>query len=132
MVIDTSAVVAILFREPEQKHFIQLIHDAELRLMSAASVLETGTVVEASFGEIAGRDFDLFLSEAEVNVVSVDREQVEIARSAWRKYGKGRHRAALNFGDCLVYALAKVSGEPILAKGNDFPLTDIQLCTPGS
>jgi len=130
MVIDTSAVVAILFREPQQKYFIQLIHDAELRLMSAASVLETSTVVEASFGEIGGRDFDLFLSEAEVNVVSVDREQVEIARSAWRKYGKGRHRAALNFGDCFVYALAKTTGEPILAKGNDFALTDIQMCTP--
>ena len=130
MVIDTSALVAILFREPEQKHFIQLIQGAELRLMSAASVLETSTVVEASFGEIAGRDLDLFQREAEVNVVSVDREQVEAARMAWRRYGKGRHRAALNFGDCFVYALAKTTGEPILAKGNDFAQTDIQICMP--
>ncbi len=132
MVIDTSAMVAILFREPEQRCFVELIHNAETRLMSAASVLETSLVVEASFGEAAGRDLDLFLVDAEIEVVGVDREQVEAARSAWRRYGKGRHRAALNFGDCFAYALAKVTGEPILAKGNNFPLTDIRVCTQDS
>ena len=128
MIIDTSAVVAILFGEPEQRRFAELIHDREPRLMSAASVLETSLVVEASFGESAGRDFDLFLVEAEIEIVDVDREQIDAARSGWRRYGKGRHPAALNFGDCLVYGLAKVTGEPLLAKGKDFRLTDIPMC----
>jgi ribonuclease VapC len=128
MVIDTSALVAILFAEPEQKRFAELIQDADIRMMSAASVLETSTVVEASFGEAAGREFDLFLIDAEITVIDVDREQVEAARLAWRKFGKGRHPAALNFGDCFVYALTKISGEPLLAKGNDFARTDLLMC----
>jgi ribonuclease VapC len=128
MVIDTSAMVAILFGEPEQRRFVELIHDTESRLMSAASVLETSLVVEGSFGQSAGSDLDLFLIDAEIEIVPVDREQIDTARSAWRRYGKGRHRAALNFGDCFVYALAKITGEPILAKGNDFTLTDIPMC----
>lgn len=128
MVIDTSAMVAILFAEPEQKRFVELIHASESRLISAASVLETSLVVEGSFGESAGRDLDLFLIDAEIEIVDVDREQIDAARSAWRRYGKGRHPAALNFGDCFVYALAKINGEPILATGNDFIRTDIPLC----
>ena len=128
MVIDTSAVVAILLDEPEHDSFAKLIADADVRMMSAASVLETGMVLESRHGEAAGREFDLFLAQTQIDVVSVDREQVEAARTAWRKYSKRRHRAALNFGDCFVYALAKTTGEAILAKGNDFPLTDIELC----
>ncbi len=96
--------------------------------MSSASVLETSMVVEASFGASAGRDLDVFLIDAEIKIVDVDRQQIEAARSAWRRYGKGRHHAALNFGDCFVYALAKINGEPILAKGNDFTRTDIPMC----
>jgi ribonuclease VapC len=129
MVIDSSAMIAILYAEPEQRRFVELIHNSETRLMSAASVLETSMVVEASFGASAGRELDVFLTDAEIKVVDVDRQQIETARSAWRRYGKGRHRAALNFGDCFVYALAKINGEPILAKGNDFSLTDIPMCT---
>jgi ribonuclease VapC len=128
MVIDTSALVAIFLAEPERKRFLDLIVEGGTRLISAANALETGIVLEAKRGEAAGREFDLFLVRANLLVVPVDGEQVEIARSAWRKYGKGRHSAALNFGDCFAYALAKSSGEPLLAKGTDFSLTDIEIC----
>ena len=128
MVIDSSAVIAILRKEPEHLDFANLIAGAATRIMSAATVLETGMLLEARRGEPAGREFDFFLMEAKIDVASVDREQAEAARKAWRKYGKGRHPAALNFGDCFVYALAKITGEPVLAKGNDFPLTDIPIC----
>lgn len=128
MVIDTSAVLAIFLAEPERKHFLDLIIQSSKRMISAASVLESGMVLESKRGESAGREFDLFLVRANLEVVSVDAEQIEIARSAWRSFGKGRHPAGLNFGDCFTYALAKESGEPVLAKGRDFVLTDIDLC----
>jgi ribonuclease VapC len=128
MVIDTSALLAIFLAEPERKPFLDLILQAETRLISAANALETGIVLEARRGESAGSEFDLFLIRANLQIVPVDGEQVEIARSAWRKYGKGRHPASLNFGDCFAYALAKFSGEPLLAKGTDFTLTDLQVC----
>jgi ribonuclease VapC len=128
MVIDTSALLAIFLAEPERKPFLERITQAETRLLSAANAVETGILLEARRGEGAGREFDLFLSRAKLDVVSVDFEQVEIARAAWRKYGKGRHPAGLNFGDCFAYALAKISGEPLLAKGSDFARTDIEMC----
>jgi ribonuclease VapC len=131
MVINTSALVAIFLAEPERKRFLELIVDAGTRLISAANALETGIVLEARRGEAAGREFDLFVVRANLQVVPVDGEQVEIARAAWRKYGKGRHPAALNFGDCFAYALAKSSGEPLLAKGTDFALTDVEVCSAG-
>lgn len=125
MVIDTSALAAVFFGEPERQRFLAAIASASTRLISAATVLEAGMVIEARQGDAAGREFDLFMIRASIQVVPVDSEQTEIARSAWRKYGKGRHRAGLNFGDCFSYALAKVTGESILAKGTDFSLTDI-------
>jgi ribonuclease VapC len=128
VVIDTSALLAIFLAEPERKPFLDSIFQAETRMISAASVLETGIVLESRRGESAGREFDLFLVRANLQIVSLDSEQVEIARSAWRKYGKGRHPAGLNFGDCFAYALAKFTGEPLLAKGNDFAATDIEVC----
>jgi ribonuclease VapC len=128
MVIDTSALLAIFLAEPERKAFLDSVFQAETRMISAASVLETGIVLEARRGESAGREFDLFLVRTNLQIVSVDSEQIEIARSAWRKYGKGRHPAGLNFGDCFAYALAKVTGEPLLAKGDDFPATDLEVC----
>ncbi len=128
MVIDTSAVLAIFLGEPERKQFLDAILEAARRQISAASVLETGIVLESKRGESAGREFDLFIVRANLEVVGVDAEQIEIARSAWRSFGKGRHPAALNFGDCFTYALAKSSGEPLLAKGRDFALTDMELC----
>jgi ribonuclease VapC len=128
MVIDTSALLAIFLAEPERKPFLDSILQSETRMISAANVLETGIVLEARRGESAGREFDLFLVRANLQIVPVDSEQAEIARSAWRKYGKGRHPAALNVGDCFAYALAKSSGEPLLAKGTDFVATDIDVC----
>ena len=128
MVIDTSAVVAIFFGEPERQAFLDAITASGNRLVSAASVLEAGIVIESRQGEAAGREFDLFVVRANLEIVPVDADQADIARSAWRKYGKGHHPAALNFGDCFAYALAKTSGEPILAKGGDFALTDIAVC----
>jgi ribonuclease VapC len=127
MVIDTSALVAIFLGEPERKSFLDAILESGRRSVSAANVLETGIVLEAKRGEAAGREFDLFVVRAGLRVVPVDDEQVEVARSAWRSFGKGRHPAGLNFGDCFAYALAKSSGEPLLAKGEDFLLTDIEL-----
>jgi len=127
MVVDTSAVLAIFFSEPERRQFLDNIIQSQTRLISAASVLETGIVLEARKGEAAGREFDLFVVRANLKIVPVDAEQADLARSAWRKYGKGRHPAALNFGDCFSYALAKSSGEPLLAKGTDFALTDIEV-----
>jgi ribonuclease VapC len=128
MVIDTSALLAIFLAEPERKRFLDSIFQDETRMISAANVLETGIVLEARRGESAGREFDLFLIRANLQIVPVDGEQIEIARSAWRKYGKGRHPASLNFGDCFAYALAQFSGEPLLAKGTDFAATDVEVC----
>jgi ribonuclease VapC len=128
MVIDTSALLAIFLAEPERNQFLDLILGSDTLMISAANALETGIVLEAKRGEAAGREFDLFVVRAKLAVVPVDSDQIEIARSAWRRYGKGRHTAGLNFGDCFAYALAKSSGEALLAKGNDFPQTDIELC----
>jgi len=130
MVIDTSAFVAIFLGEPERQLLLAAILNAENRSVSAANVLEAGIVLEAKRGEAAGREFDLFLVRTGVHIVPVDEDQVEIARSAWRNFGKGRHRAGLNFGDCFAYALAKSSGDTLLAKGEDFRLTDVELCPP--
>lgn len=127
VVIDTSAMLAVLLGEPERTHFLKLISEAGVRLLSAANVLETAIVVESRRGEAAGREFDLFLHRTKIEIVAVDAEQVSIARYAWRKFGKGRHPAALNFGDCFAYALTKASSEPLLAKGGDFSQTDLPL-----
>jgi ribonuclease VapC len=125
MVIDSSALVAIVFNEPEAAEFRAKVARDDVRLVSAASVLEASMVVEGRRGEQAGRNLDQALLEGRMQVVPVTMEQIEAAREAFRKYGRGRHKAGLNFGDCFSYALAKVSGEPLLYKGNDFALTDI-------
>lgn len=127
MVIDSSALVAIFFAEPERDQYLLAITSTPTRLISAATVLETGIVIESRQGEAPGREFDLFLVKANLQIVPVDAEQVDLARSAWRKYGKGRHVAGLNFGDCFSYALAKATGEPLLAKGTDFAATDLAI-----
>jgi ribonuclease VapC len=125
MVIDTSALAAIFFHEPERAAFRNAIVAASSRLISAATVLEAGMVIEGRRGGGAGREFDLFIVRAQIQIVPIDAELADLARSAWRKYGKGRHPAGLNFGDCFSYALAKSSGEPLLAKGGDFARTDV-------
>ena len=127
MVIDTSALLAILLGEPERGAFLKLLSESETRLLSAANALETAIVVETRRGVAAGGELDLFLQRTKIEIVAVDVEQVAIARLAWRKFGKGRHPAGLNFGDCFAYALAKMSSEPLLAKGTDFRQTDLRL-----
>ncbi|WP_431324829.1 type II toxin-antitoxin system VapC family toxin [Rhizobium sp. YTU87027] len=126
MVIDTSAVVAIAFGEPEAEAFEAKIVDAPRRFMTAASVLELAIVIEARMGEAGAAELDLWLHKAGVEIVSVDTDQIAIARRAWRAFGKGRHPAGLNYGDCFSYALAKTRGEPLLFKGDDFSRTDIE------
>jgi ribonuclease VapC len=125
VVIDTSALLAILLDEPERGQFLQLLSGSETRLLSAANALETAIVVESRRGEAAGRELDLFLHRTKIEIVAVDAEQYSIARFAWRKFGKGRHPAALNFGDCFAYALTKTASEPLLAKSEDFRRTDL-------
>lgn len=127
MVIDTSALAAIFFGESERPAFVRALFAARVRLISAATLFESGLVIESRQGDAASREFDLFVIRAGLEVVPVDAEQAELARAAWRRFGKGRHPAALNFGDCFSYALAKSTGEPLLAKGRDFSLTDIKI-----
>ncbi len=130
MVVDSSALLAILFDEPERRGFNERIEADPQRLISAANLLETAIVLESRSGEIGGRELDLFLHRARFETVPVDENQVAIARAAFRKYGKGRHPASLNFGDCFAYAAAKATGEPLLFKGSDFQETDIIAAAP--
>lgn len=126
MVIDTSALCAVLFNEPERSEIIDKIVAAPRRVISSGTALEAAVVVEARLGEAGGRELDLLLHRAKVDVVAVDEEQVELARTGWRRFGKGRHRAGLNFGDLFAYALSRARGEPLLFKGNDFSRTDVE------
>ena len=130
MVLDSSVLVAILLGEPEAALFAATIEAASPRLLSAASLLEASIVIETRKGEAAAQELDLLIYRAEIEVVPVDHNQAEIAREAWRRFGKGRHPAGLNYGDCFTYALAKVTGAPLLFKGADFNRTDIPLVVP--
>jgi ribonuclease VapC len=125
MVIDTSALVAILQREPERRPFIEAIEAADARLMSAATFVEISIVIEARHGAEGLRDLDHFIARAAIELVAVDADHSKTARSAFSRFGKGRHRAGLNYGDCFSYALAISSGEPLLFKGDDFGHTDV-------
>lgn len=125
MVIDTSAVFAILADEPERAEFISRIAADPRRLVSAATRLEMSLVIESRLGEAGGRELDLFLHRSKAQIVAVNEDQIETARIAWRRFGKGRHPAGLNFGDLFSYALARTAREPLLYKGNDFARTDI-------
>ncbi|MGD9884994.1 MAG: type II toxin-antitoxin system VapC family toxin [Reyranella sp.] len=125
MVIGTSSLVAVLLGEQEALRLAQAIEAGSPRLLSAASLLEASIVIESRKGEAGGRELDLLLYRAAIEVVAVDHDQVEIARVAWRHFGKGRHAAALNYGDCFAYALAKCRSLPSLYCGNDFANTDI-------
>jgi len=125
MVIDTSALIAMLSDEPGAEDLEAAVEADPVRLMSTASFLEAAIVIESRYGEPGGRELDLWLHRAAVNLVSLNVEHAETARLAYRQFGKGRHVAGLNYGDCFAYALAKISGEPLLFKGNDFTRTDI-------
>ncbi len=126
MVVDTSALIAILLGEPETESFVLALAGDPKRMISAFNALESGIVIEARKGEAGGRELDLFLHRARIEIIALNSDQVEIGLSAWRKYGKGNHPAGLNIGDCCAYALAKYSGEPLLFKGKDFSQTDIR------
>jgi len=128
MVIDTSAIAAILFDEPDAAALEGKIVDDPVRLMSAATFLEATIVIEARLGDPGGREFDLWLHRAEVEILPVDAEQAEKARRAWRRFRRGRHPAGLNYGDCFSYALAATHDEPLLFKGDDFTKTDVKVC----
>jgi ribonuclease VapC len=127
MVLDTSAVLAVLFDEAEADKIEAAIEADPIRLMSTASALEVAIVVEARYGEPGGRELDLLLHRAGIDLVSFDLAQVELARRAYRRFGKGKHPAGLNFGDCFAYALSRRSGEPLLFTGGDFARTDVAI-----
>lgn len=125
MVIDSSALIAVLLGEPEAESLARAIASDPRRMISAFTALETSVVIEAKKGEVGGREFDLLLHNARIEIVAMNAEQFELARHAWRTFGKGRHPAGLNIGDCCSYGLAKYSGEPLLFKGHDLVKTDI-------
>ena len=126
MILDTSAVAAILFGEPDALSYAHMIHGADTCLMSVANFVELSMVLEAKVGTEAGRRCDVFFRDAGIALESVTVEQGHVARQAFLDFGKGRHPAGLNFGDCFAYALAKTTGEPLLFKGDDFSKTDIK------
>lgn len=130
MVLDTSALVAVLLGEPEAETFARAIAAARTRLVSSVTLLETGIVVEARKGKAGARELDLLLQGAKIDAVPFTAEQASLARAAWRRYGMGRHPAGLNLGDCCSYALSKLSGEPLLFKGDDFGRTDVPVAFP--
>jgi ribonuclease VapC len=126
VIIDTSALIAILRAEPDAGEMARAIERVQIRRISAANWLETAVVIDASRDPVASRRFDELVQTAELHVEPVTGDQARIARDAYRDFGKGSgHQAALNFGDCFAYALAKSTGEDLLFKGNDFGYTDI-------
>lgn len=125
MILDTSALIAILYREPEAVRYVQMVHDADRCLISAGNFLELSIVLESQLGPDGLRQCDSFFRRAAIGIEAVTVEQAHLARQAFHDFGKGRHPAGLNFGDCFAYALAKSTGEPLLFKGDDFSKTDI-------
>lgn len=126
MIVDTSAVLAILFNESDAETYARAISEADSRRMSAANFVEAAVVVEAQTKESGSRQFDAFFRRAGIVIEPVTEEQAHAARQAYTDFGRSRHAAGLNFGDCFAYALAKVTGEPLLFKGKDFRKTDVK------
>ncbi|MBT9585453.1 type II toxin-antitoxin system VapC family toxin [bacterium] len=125
MILDTSALVAVFYHEPEREEFLRLIAEAPACSMSIANFLELSMVVERQLGPDASRQVETFFRRAGISVEPVTVEQGYLARQAFLDFGKGRHPAGLNFGDCFAYALARAMNEPLLYKGNNFLLTDM-------
>ena len=119
-------MIAILFIEPETESLGRALADDPQKMISAFYALESAILIEAKKGEAGGREIDLLLHRARIEIISLNSDQVELALTAWRKYGKGNHPAGLNIGDCCAYALAKFSGEPLLFKGKGFSQTDVR------
>ena len=127
MVIDSSAIVAILLNEADAADIAQAIESNSQRLLSAANLLEASIVIESRKGEAGGRELDLLIYRAAIEIVAVDQEQAQLARIAWQRFGKGRHPAGLNYGDCFANALARTRQLPLLFQGDDFSRTDIDI-----
>lgn len=125
MIVDTSALLAVLLLEPEAERFAAAIEQAETVRISAASYLEAAIYVDRNGDEVRRAMLDTFLDEFHIQIEAVTPEQAKLARQAFVLFGKGRHKAGLNFGDCFSYALAKSCREPLLYKGGDFGHTDI-------
>ena len=125
MVMDTSALLAVLFAEPTAEHLRGVIAADPRRLLSSVSSLEAHLVTASRKADIAFRALDALLHRIRIETVGFSAEQSEIAHRAWSRYGKGRHQARLNLGDCCAYALARWSGEPLLYVGDDFAHTDV-------
>jgi ribonuclease VapC len=125
MIVDSSAVLAIAFNEPEAERFAKAIAESPERSISAVNWLEVMMVVESRHGEESADDVLLILQQLGVETLAMDAEQAFEAREAWRQFGKGRHAAGLNMGDCAAYAASVVTGRPLLFKGQDFPKTGI-------
>lgn len=126
MIVDTSALLAILLGEPDAGRYERAIAKASRCSMSTASLLEASIVVESRGGVSGGHQLDVLVERGPIELVPVTPDQAQAARRAWRRFGKGNHPAALNFGDCFAYALAETAREPLLFKGSDFALTDIE------
>ena len=126
MIVDTSAVLAVLFAEPDAGRYERAIAGASRCRMSVASLLEAAIVLESRTGAAAGHELDLFLERAPIELAPVTPDHAQAAQRAWRRFGRGNHPAGLNFGDCFAYALAEATREPLLFKGRDFALTDIE------
>jgi ribonuclease VapC len=125
MIIDTSAIIAVLFNEQDAEFYARAIARSDSRRISAATFVEAAIVVETQTETAGARQLDAFLRQADIVIEPVTEEHAHIARQAFTDYGKGRHRAGLNYGDCFSYALAKATGETLLFKGEDFTKTDL-------
>jgi ribonuclease VapC len=125
VIIDISALLAILYQEEDAEWFVTAMVTASIRRMSAASFLEAAINIDTHGDPEASRQLDHFIRQAAIEIAAVTPEHAQIARQAYLDFGKGRHKAALTFGDCFAYALAKATGEPLLFKGNNFSNTDI-------
>lgn len=127
MIVDTSAIIAILRDEVDSKDLAAAIELADMRSISAATYVEAAIITDSNRNTLLSNLLDSFLGRSLINIEPVTVEQARLAREAYRDYGKGRHRAGLNFGDCFAYALAKEKGEPLLFKGDDFRKTDVEI-----
>ena len=129
MIVDTSAIVAILDQEPEADRIARTLASTSERVVSAATLVEVGIVMQARRGNDGARDLDLLLAKLRIEILPFTARQAEIARKAFRRYGRGRHDAKLNFGDCFAYAVAKDESAPLLFKGDDFGQTDVMVAS---
>jgi len=127
MVLDSSAVIAILQQEAGAERLVEALEADPRRFISAANLVETALVMQIRYGDHGEREVDLFITRLGIEVVPVSEEQAELARAAFRRYGKGRHPAGLNYGDCFAYALAMALNEPLLFVGEDFGQTDVRV-----